>query len=154
MPSSYRIVKARYASDAFSGEGARLYGGRWNSVGTRMVYTSGSISLCTLEMLVHLHDPRILSGYVLLQVDMRDAMIASLSRARLPRNWRTFPAPQELAAIGDEWIRSRRSVAMEVPSSVIEAESNYLLNPAHPDFASLVIHSPIPHDFDGRLVTP
>jgi RES domain-containing protein len=118
-----------------------------------MVYASGSISLCTLEMLVHLHDPRILTGYMLFQVELDARLIVPLDRARLPRNWRSFPAPQDLAALGDEWIRSRRSVALEVPSAVIESESNYLLNPAHLDFATLQIHNPVPHDFDGRLVS-
>jgi RES domain-containing protein len=151
MPVAYRIARARYAADAFSGEGARLYGGRWNSPGIRMVYTSGSISLCTLEMLVHLGETRVLSGYVLFRVHLDNSVIATADRPVLPANWRDYPAPGALAAIGDRWVRSGESVALKVPSAVIESESNFLLNPGHPAFQAVEIEGPFPHDFDARL---
>jgi RES domain-containing protein len=152
MPAAYRIVRAQYAADAFNGEGARLYGGRWNEVGTPVVYTSASISLCTLEMLVHLRETRILAGYVLFQVHIDDPLVTSIERSKLPSNWREYPAPHSLATLGREWILSGESVALEVPSAVVESESNFLLNPAHPDFPSLRIERPLPHSFDPRLV--
>lgn len=152
MPSAYRIVRAQYASEAFNGEGARLYGGRWNHPGTAVVYTSASVSLCTLEMLVHLRETRVLSGYVLFRVEFDDRLVARLDRERLPANWRAYPAPQATATIGTDWIRRGESVALETPSAVVDSESNFLLNPAHPDFASLRIEGPLPHSFDPRLV--
>jgi RES domain-containing protein len=152
MPTGWRIVKSRHASTAFDAEGARLYGGRWNSPGTRMVYTSGSISLAVLEVLVHLRETALLSSYSLITARFNDALVEGLDRSRLPDGWRSYPAPPELQRIGDEWIRSRRSAVLQVPSAVVERESNYLLNPAHPDFSSVVIGEPEPFTFDERLL--
>jgi RES domain-containing protein len=152
MPAAYRIVRAQYAGEAFNGEGARLYGGRWNDPGTPVVYTSASVSLCTLEMLVHLRETRILAGYVLFRVDIPDGVVSAVDRSRLPANWSTYPAPHALALLGSEWLRRAESIALEVPSAVVETESNFLLNPAHPDFAALRIDGPFPHTFDPRLV--
>ncbi len=134
------------------GRGARLYGGRWNSPGTRMVYTSSTISLAVLEVLVHLQKAGLLSSYSLISASFDDAFVERLERSRLPDGWRTYPAPSELQRIGDEWVRSQRSVVLDVPSVIVERESNYLLNPAHPDFSSVVIGEPEPFTFDERLL--
>jgi RES domain-containing protein len=152
MATGWRIAKSRYAAAAFDGEGARLYGGRWNSPGTRMVYTSSTISLAVLEVLVHLQEARLLSSYTLISVGFDDALVERLDRSMLPDGWRTYPASSELQRIGDEWVRSRRSAVLEVPSAIVERESNYLLNPAHPDFSSIVIGEPEPFTFDERLL--
>ena len=152
MATSWRIVKSRHASTAFDGEGARLYGGRWNSPGTRMIYTSRSLSLAVLQVLVHLRETALLSSYSLIAARFDDALIESLDHSRLPDVWRSYPAPPELQRIGDEWVRSQRSAVLQVPSAVVERESNYLLNPAHPDFSSIVIGEPEPFTFDERLL--
>jgi RES domain-containing protein len=151
MATGWRIVKSRYAA-AFDGEGARLYGGRWNSPGTRMVYTSSSISLAVLEVLVYLQKANLLSSYSLISASFDDAFVERLERSRLPDGWRTYPAPSELQRIGDEWVQSQGSAVLEVPSVIVERESNYLLNPAHPDFSSVVISEPEPFTFDERLL--
>ena len=152
MATGWRIVKSRYASTAFDGEGARLYGGRWNSPGTRMVYTSSTISLAVLEVLVHLQEASILSSYSLISAGFDDALVERMDRSMLPDGWRSYPAPSELQRIGDEWVRRQRSAVLEVPSVIVERESNYLLNPAHPDFSSVVIGEPEPFTFDERLL--
>jgi RES domain-containing protein len=152
MPTAWRIVKTRFAAQAFDGQGARLYGGRWNSVGVRMVYTAGSVSLAVLEILVHLENADILPAYSLCAVHFDEAVVTSLERSRLPVNWGDNPSPPELLAIGDAWIASRSSAMLEVPSAVIESESLYLINPEHPDFPSLVIESPRPYTIDQRLL--
>jgi RES domain-containing protein len=152
MATGWRNVKSRYASTAFDGEGARLYGGRWNSPGTRMVYTSSTISLAVLEVLVHLQEASLLSSYSLISADFDDALVERLERSRLPDGWRTYPAPSDLQRIGDEWVWSQRSALLEVPSVIVVRESNYLLNPAHPDFSSVVIGEPEPFTFDVRLL--
>jgi RES domain-containing protein len=152
MATGWRIVKSRYASTAFDGEGARLYGGRWNSPGTRMVYTPSTISLAVLEVLVHLQEASLLSSYSLISAGFDDVYVEHLDHSRLPDDWRTYPAPSELQRIGDEWARSQRSVVLEVPSVIVVRESNYLLNPAHPDFSSVVIGEPEPFTFDERLL--
>ena len=152
MATGWRIVKSRYASTAFDGEGARLYGGLWNSPGTRMVYTSSTISLAVLEVLVHLQEASILSSYSLISAGFDDVLVERLDRSMLPDGWRSYPAPSELQRIGDEWVRRQRSAVLEVPSVIVERESNYLLNPAHPDFSSVVIGGPEPFTFDERLL--
>jgi RES domain-containing protein len=152
MPTGWRIVKSRLAGMAFDGEGARLYGGRWNSPGTRMVYISASVSLAVLEVLVHLQDASLLSSYSLIPARFDEALVERLDRSRLPDGWRSYPAPNELQRIGDAWARSQRSAVLEVPSAVVERESNYLLSPAHPDFSSIVIGEPEPFTFDERLL--
>lgn len=152
MPrTSFRIVKSKWASTAFDGEGARRHGGRWNSVGTRMIYTSESRSLAALEILVHLQGPAI--GFSLISCDIPDGTpFQEISEANLPDDWRAQPASPELARLGDEWIVQAHSVALRVPSAVVDGEYNILLNRAHPDFKMLRIHAAVPFPYDPRLV--
>src|SRR3712207_6815569 len=122
MATGWRIVKSRYASTAFDGEGARLYGGRWNSPGERMVYTPSTISLAVLEVLVHLQEASLLSSYSLISASFNDVFVEHVDRSTLPDGWRTYPAPSELQRIGDEWVRSRSSAVLEVPNVIVERE--------------------------------
>jgi RES domain-containing protein len=149
--SAWRIVKARHAASAFDGEGARVEGGRWNSPGTPMVYTSQSAALAALEMLVHLGRASILHAYVLIPCTLEEAVVSRLDRRRLPKNWRSYPAPPELQLIGDDWVKSGTSAVLEVPSAVIETDSNYLLNPHHGDFRAIRVLDPQPFELDVRL---
>ena len=153
MPTGWRIVKTKYAEQAFDGEGARLYGGRWNSPGVKMVYTSESMALAALEMLTHLGKSDLLAAYSRCAVHFDDSVITSLDRTLLPTNWRTYPAPPELQILGDTWVARGTSVVLEVPSVLIETERNYLLNPLHTDFGSLTIDEVEPFVFDARLLS-
>ena len=141
MTRAWRIIKSRFAADAFSGEGARLYGGRWNSPGIAMVYTAGSVSLATLELLVHLDNTSVLPSFSICPVDFDDSLVELLASATLPPDWNQSPPPTSLRTIGDDWISRGSSVVLRVPSAVIENENNYLINPAHTDFKKLVIGS-------------
>ena len=151
MPTGWRIVKTRYAADAFSGEGARLYGGRWGSPGVRMVYTSSTRALAILEVLVHVNDAALLRSFSMGAVHFEDSIVEHLDRALLPADWRDYPAPSMLQQIGDDWARRRSSVVLEVPSAVEGTESNYLLNPNHPEFVTLTFEPCEPYPFDARL---
>lgn len=153
MPTGWRIVKTKFAGQAFDGEGARLYGGRWNSPGVRMVYTSESLALAALEILAHLGRSSALASYSRCAVHFDSALVTSLDRTLLPADWRVYPAPAELQSLGNSWITGKTSAVLEVPSALVETESNYLINPLHPDFGSLIIESPEPFDFDPRLVS-
>ena len=150
--TAWRIVKARHAANAFDGEGARLEGGRWNSPGTPLVYTSQSAALAALELLVHLGRRSILGAYVLIPCTFDNTLVEPLDSKRLPSNWRSYPAPPELQLIGDEWAKAAPVAVLQVPSAVIETESNYLLNPQHPDFKTVRVGDPQPFDFDERLL--
>jgi len=149
--SAWRITKQKHAKSAFRGDGARIYGGRWNSPGTAMIYTAQSQSLAVLEMLVHLDSPDLLRKYVLFEVSIDPSYVDDLDFASLPRNWKADPAPARLRAIGDDWIAAGASAVLRVPSALVPGESNFLLNPRHPDFGKVRIGKPIPFQYDPRL---
>jgi RES domain-containing protein len=149
--SAWRIVKRRYAKAAFSGEGARRYGGRWKSPGVSLVYTAGSQALAALEILVHLDSAELLQQYVVIEVHLDQSLVARLDPARLPGNWRAGVSSAALRRIGDRWAKEGTSAVLEVPSAIIPAEHNFLLNPRHPDFAKLGIGEPVRFEFDRRL---
>jgi RES domain-containing protein len=153
MPSAWRIVKKEFAAKAFDGEGARLNGGRWNSVGTPLVYLSGSQALAVLEMLVHLHDADALrDGWVLFEVEYEARHRRESSKADLPADWASSPAPRSAAAVGDRWQAQKKSLLLGVPSAILPAESNVLLNPRHPAMKELTISRPAKLDIDPRLL--
>jgi len=152
MPTGWRIVKTRLAARAFDGEGARRYGGRWNSPGTRVVYTAQSVSLAVLELLVHLQASPLLASYALRSARFDDRPVSAVDRSSLPSDWRAFPAPPALQRIGDTWIAAGSSLVLEVPSAIVEGESNYLINPAHPAFRRLRIGPPVRFRLDPRLL--
>ena len=102
-------------------------------------------------MLVHLDSADLLGQYVFFDVTIEESMVVALDPSSLPKNWRAEPAPNKLRRLGDEWVAAATSVALRVPSSIIPAESNYILNPKHPDFAKLQIGKATPFRYDPRL---
>jgi RES domain-containing protein len=150
--TAWRIVKKRHATAAFDGDGARRFGGRWNSPGIRMVYVASTRSLAALELAVHLDRSTVLSSFVLIPCEFDERLVTRVSVGRLPADWRRDPAPPELARIGDTWANAATSAALEVPSAIIEQEMNYLLNPRHPDFPKISIGKAADFEFDARLI--
>lgn len=148
---AWRIVKSRFAKQAFTGEGARRFGGRWNSPGHAVVYTAESQALAALEILVHVDSEKLLRKYVAIPVTIEEDLISSLDMAKLPRNWKAFPVPPATRMLGDHWVFSRESAVLRVPSVVIPNESNYLLNPLHKDFKKLIVGAPKLFRYDLRL---
>jgi RES domain-containing protein len=151
MTRAWRITKAKYAQAPLDGEGARLFGGRWSHPGTRVVYFAQSLSLATLEVLVHLHETPVLADYVVFAVDFPDECLTILQESDLPGNWRLFPTPRENQAIGDRWAQALSSLVLRVPSAIVAQEWNYLINPAHPDFQRVTAAGPFPLDIDPRV---
>jgi RES domain-containing protein len=152
MARGFRIVKAAYAATAFDGAGARRFGGRWNSTGTAVIYTAGSLSLATLELLVHLQNSSILAAYSSIPVEFDDGLVEVLGDRDLPSGWARYPAPSKLQEIGDVWVATERSAVLRVPSVIVPSEANYLLNPAHPEFFKVRIGSATSFELDRRLV--
>ena len=147
-----RIVQTGYAATAFDGEGARLYGGRWNSAGTPMVYTSSSLSLATLELLVHTEDLSVIyDRYVVIPVSFDASLVRKLDLHRLPADWKAPRPISRTQLLGDQWIAAGTSAVLEVPSAVTEREVNYLLNPAHPDFSKILLGTTEAFRPDERL---
>lgn len=133
----YRLVKRKWLRDAFDGEGARLYGGRWNSKGNACVYLASAESLAMLEMMVHMQDYRLLENYALFEVTFDENALLQLPDDQLSDDWRVEPAPSSTAAIGDSWLESQLSLVLAVPSVVVPRETNYLINPSHTDFEAM-----------------
>ena len=153
MITAWRIVKAEYADDAFGGEGARLFGGRWNKPGHRVIYTASAISLATLELMVGTPRAQLLSTFVITSCTFPEVLVEDIDEKRLPPNWRDYPAPAEVQRIGMEWLLGGTSAVLSVPSAVTPEERNYLLNPEHEHFGSIDVGSTRPFHIDLRLLT-
>lgn len=146
----WRLVAEKHAAEAFSGEGARLFGGRWNRKGEAVVYTSFSRSLAILEMLVQA-DP--LPAYIALPAILpKNLAVTVLQEKCLPSDWRRMPAPDSVRAIGGAWLSMGNSCVLQVPSAIVPTEWNYLLNPRHHDFAAITFGAPERLSLDRRLV--
>lgn len=154
MIHAWRITKARHAAAAFTGGGAKTYGGRWNSPGTAVVYTTGSISLAILEMLVHLQAQDLMRHYVIFPVSFDQTLMTTLEPAALPAAWRRSLSPATVQQIGDTWVAGARSAVLRLPSVIVPSEWIYLLNPAHRDFASCTIGPKQRIKLDLRLIKP
>jgi RES domain-containing protein len=149
----WRICRAVHAADAFSGEGARRFGGRWNSRGVRMVYASTSLSLAAIEYFIHLEPMLGPDDLVYVSATLPAGEPAlQLKTGGLPADWRS----DEIATreLGDGWIHQRSSLALRVPSVPIPIEDNVLINPLHPRMAEMRIDPPQPFVYDGRMFRP
>lgn len=147
----WRICRRRYAAEAATGAGARLYGGRWNSRGISVVYASTSLALAAVETFVNLEPNHAPSDLVSVEGIIPDKVaIGRLEIATLPRRWRES-RDESLRAFGDDWVRTGETAALLVPSAAIHGEWNVLLNPAHPDFPKIKLKSPQPFQFDARM---
>ncbi len=115
------------------------------------MYAASSAALAVLEMLAHLASERILPAYRLIRIFFDEALVERLDPSMLPSGWRSNPAPSRTQTIGDAWAAERRSAVLVVPSTIVPVESNYLLNPDHPDFHRIAIGEPEPFDLDPRV---
>ena len=147
----WRLSPAYHLGKAMSGEGSYRRGGRWNPPGIRVIYCADSRSLALVEVLANIRQPKLFERqqWVLIPIE---APVNLVERpARVPDSWRETPYTTATQAFGAEWVQSQRSVALRVPSVVVPGEFNYLLNPAHPQFARVKIGKPEPFPFDSRL---
>ena len=148
----WRIIPKLHLSQAFDGEGARRFGGRWNRLGTRVVYTSATLSLAALEFFVSLDRDTEPDQLVAISADIpNDMRIGHIEVSNLPKGWRSYPVPEELQDLGTAWAASASTAVLVVPSAVIPDERNYLLNPAHPDSKRFFLNKPEAFHFDPRM---
>lgn len=150
----YRIERKKYLKNTLKGIGAaRTDGFRWNSLNTYLVYTSASRALATLEISVHLdlsEDLPIDRYYV--TVDIPDTVeIVELHSNDLPEDWDAKPPILETQFIGDDFVDANEACVLKVPSSIVQAEFNYLINPNHPDASKIRVMSQKPVKFDERF---
>jgi RES domain-containing protein len=144
----YRLSSSRFAAN--DGTGAALYGGRWNPIGIPAIYTSQSRSLAALEILVHFDVlPR---DFVLTEISFPDALpVLEVKTEELPSGWDANVIPAEAQKIGRQFAEDLRFAVLSVPSMVIPWERNFVLNPHHADFGSIVFGPSTPFRFDPRL---
>lgn len=138
----WRICRQAFAD--LSGDGARLYGGRWNSPGRPLVYTADSAALAVLEVRVHLDLTWDLlpADFVLVEIDSASAETEDAAQV------------DHEIAYGDACLKSLRTPLLRVPSAIIPENSNVLINPVHPASGSITIRSIRPFAFDARLWLP
>jgi RES domain-containing protein len=150
LTTVYRITKARHAATAFSGEGSRRAGGRWNFPGEPAVYCSSSLALAALETFIHLGEQGRSIQFVFLEASI-PATVRIEHIIKLPKGWRQSPPGDASMQVGSKWFRERRTAALAVPSAAVPQELNILLNPRHPDFAKIAVSKPQPFSFDSRI---
>ncbi len=146
--TSYRLIKEKHLKNAFDGEGARLHGGRWNSKGVSIVYTSNSLALCSLEIFVHLPSYQLLKEYYYIKVSFDSDLVID---AKAKKGWNARPVSKVSQSIGDNWVKKNESPVLKVPSILMPDGNNYLLNFNHPDSNKIKIGKPKNLDFDPRL---
>ena len=146
----YRLSKSKYAHD-LSGKGAEKYGGRWNSRGVPMIYTSGSRALCILEIAVHTPLGNLPTDYCLISIDIPEDCISELEAAKLPNAWNSSPHGHKTQVMGDAFAAECAQLVFKVPAAVVQGEFNYLINPLHPDFRNVKIVKVEEFNFDKRL---
>ena len=151
MVRVWRITHRQYAESAFSGEGARFYGGRFNSEGVRAAYTSGSLSLSLLELLVQIDDRDYLENCVQFFADIPGDLIYKPTVNELPAGWDNIPYGQSAQKFGDRWLKDEHYAVLRIPSVVVPVEFNYVLNPAHRNFDKIEISRSKKVIFDPRI---
>ncbi len=148
----FRLSSASHAS-SLDGGGARIYGGRWNNPGTAVIYTSSSKALCNAEILAnHIHTV-VPVGTKIVEIKFNGRKVKRIPKSELPVDWNNPTHPSSTRNIGDSFVAEGKYIAMRVPSAAVEGEFNYILNPLHPDFHSVIIKSIKDFNFDPRLVT-
>ncbi len=155
MPRVWRICKKQHVKGAFTGEGARLYGGRWNHKGSAVVYCASSLALAALEVFVHVDPSELPDDLMSIPADLPEKMkVERLTPNKLPKSWRESVGPDVLKDIGTTWVQRGQTVALFVPSAIVPEEENVLFNPTHPDFAKIKLGLPRPFAFDPRMRKP
>jgi RES domain-containing protein len=146
----YRLSRDKFKND-LSGRGAELAGGRWNSRGIPMLYTSESIALCTVEIAVHMPLGIVPLDYYLVRIELPDFTIPEITLQDLPTIWKTFPHANVTQEIGDRFILENKHLILKVPSATVQGNHNYLINPRHSDFREIKILDSTLFEFDKRL---
>jgi RES domain-containing protein len=151
----YRLIRGRYAKKPLDGEGSFRFGGRWSSPGTRLAYTAEHLSLAMIEYFVHVEPDSLPKDLVLVIADVPEKISRTVILPRhLPTNWRRVPAPPGLAVIGDAFVQDAQTAILIVPSALSPPESNWLINPAHPEASEIRLRPLQKFRYDSRFFNP
>ncbi len=124
----FRVGKTKYAED-LTGEGASLFGGRWNNKRIGCIYTSESRALALLEYTANVNIDEIPRALSITAIRVIEADIVSIAQKDLPGNWQQSPAPSSTKDFGSELLKDADNRVIKLPSAIIPREYNYLLNP-------------------------
>lgn len=147
----WRIVRREFAP-GLDGEGAKRYGGRWNSPGMAAIYSAGSLSLAALEYFVHVPPSMRTAAKIpplrAIGIDLpAGAPVTTLTAADVPVSGDV----RDFRAIGDAFLADGTALALQVPSLVIPLESNFILNPYHPLMPQAQVAADLDFVYDPRL---
>lgn len=146
----YRLATGEHSMD-LSGTGAKLFGGRWNTVGLHALYTTSHISLAVLENLVHIKKYKLPPDFHLISINIPDRFKpVVISKDKLKRNWKDDITYSQF--MGDEFLKAKNALFMQVPSVIVDEEYNYIINPNHTDAAKVKISTSQLFQFDKRLL--
>lgn len=147
----FRLSKSKYSFD-LSGKGAEMAGGRWNSKGKAVLYTSQSRALCTAEIAVHTPLGNIPTEYELVEITIPDGVeVKQIEISDLPSDWKSIPHSHATQEIGDKFLSENKFLVFKVPSAVVQGDFNFLINPVHKQFHEVEITLTESFDFDARL---
>lgn len=124
----FRVGKTKYAED-LTGEGASLFGGRWNNKRIGCIYTSESRALALLEYTANVNIDEIPRALSITAIRIIEADIVSILQKNLPGNWQQSPAPSSTKDFGSDLLKNAENTVIKIPSVIISQEYNYLLNP-------------------------
>ncbi|MEO6894284.1 MAG: RES family NAD+ phosphorylase [Ginsengibacter sp.] len=139
----YRISQEKFAED-LSGNGSRLFGGRWNSEGYYALYTSFTRSLALLETLAHTPAKMLdIKDYQLITLFVPDdAGIEKIKLSSLPKFWDAPDTRSFTKKLGDKFLSERLKLLLEVPCVMMPEEVNFVINPLHKDMHKVkIVHS-------------
>lgn len=149
---TWRICREAYAKDPLSGRGGLFTSGRWHTRGRRIVYSSATLSLAALELLVHADKDTLPVDLVQIEIDIpSDLALARVDLSELPKTWRSHPSPSAVQALGNHWLTAMSSAAVMVPSALIPSEWNILINPSHPEAGKILVVSATKFNYAPRL---
>lgn len=146
----YRLAPTRFAND-LTGEGARLFGGRWNHPGIACLYCSGSRALAVLEYSVNTGINYIPPSLSIISIDTGTVSIEEIQESVLPADWKVIPAPGSTKDFGSELLNSSKAAIIKIPSVIISSEYNFLLNPSHQGPHKFKIMEMADFQFDFRI---
>ena len=144
----YRLARRTYAAQ-LNGQGAALFGGRWNSVGQPVVYTAQHRSLAVLEYRVN--NPLPVPDLMMVTIELPSKSQSKIAAADLPTTWRQYSFENPCAALGDQWLKNQETLLLEVPSAVVAQEYNILINPLHPLMSQVKVTDMLPFMIDQRM---
>lgn len=149
----YRIVQDKSRTSDLSGTGAFRRGGRWNSKGTYILYTSENSSLALLEYIVPFGQDLMPPQLHMMEILIKDStLIYEPPETDYPKDWTQLSLLAD-QALGDRWMQEKKWLGLRVRSAINPTEYNVLLNPLYPGFHDLVeIKSVRKLPVDGRIV--